>query len=164
MENIKEIRNLANMFYILGMPKEGELLLNILDLTLKDGVLYYKRGTPNEKIIHKRDRKEIDIWKVTPLKLNALDVESIVSLINSDKIRDPKILAPMLSSIGWVLRKGVDSWEIFFVGSELYKVWNEPVVRWDEDLEEDCTDWKSGNDWEDGWDLEKDIPKTWLEP
>ncbi len=35
-------------------------------------------------------------------------------------------------------------------------------MPWDYDIEEGETDWKQGDDWEDGLDLDKDLPEHWI--
>ena len=36
------------------------------------------------------------------------------------------------------------------------------MTPWDFDLEEEDTNWRDGDDWEDELDLDKDIPKHWI--
>ena len=36
------------------------------------------------------------------------------------------------------------------------------MTPWYYDIEDEDLDWKHGDDWEDGLDLEKDLPKHWI--
>ena len=78
---------------------------------------------------------------------------------NADALK----LSTVLESIGWVIRYESDGFNIHFVGSSTYEVWKEPIIPWNYDLEEDACDWKSGDDWRDGFNLEKDFPPNWKE-
>jgi len=168
MKLTKEIiYNLANIFfnyYTESEQKKNALsILKIFDLEYNEKInrLLYVGEEP-----YMITPEEVSDFtsKITPLSLTSFDIECIETVLNKYEV---KVIAPSLSpifdAIGWILRLDVDKYRIHFIGGCDYDIWNEPVIPWDYDLEDDACDWKSGNDWADGFDLSKDLPKNWLD-
>lgn len=180
-------------FFIDDNCKEGALsILKILDFdyNYEKGELIYEGYSPSliyfkeelectpytysekentiAKIgIKKKDFFSKNISKVTPLKLKHFDVECIENVLNSMNKDTSNSMSTLLDSIGWTISLEGDTYRIHFVGGSNYELWNEvinePIEPWDNDIEKGAIDWKTGNDWNDGLDLEKDIPKNWVE-
>ena len=99
---------------------------------------------------------------ITPLKLKHFDLDCIETVLNSSDIAPyANKLSPLFDALGWVLRYEVDRHCIHFIGGADYEVWNEPMVPWDYDLDKSQLDWKSGDDWRDGFNLDKELPIDW---
>lgn len=93
--------------------------------------------------------------KIIPVDIKNYDRECIEDILNNEKYKlDITYISPIFETIGWVLTSLSGTIRIHFEGSPTYEIWNEPLLRWDEDLDDDCCDWKSGTNWRDGLDLE----------
>ena len=100
-------------------------------------------------------------YKVTPYIFSEEEIEAIEEILNRTYNYAPNA-SPLLDCMGWVIRKEFDYYKIRYALSSLYEFWEEPLTPWDFDLEEEDTNWRDGDDWEDGLDLDKDIPKHWI--
>lgn len=103
-------------------------------------------------------------FKVTPIELSLFDLDCVKQAINQFPSASEVLkVSPILESIGWIIRCEADGFNIHFVGSSTYEVWNEPSLPWNYDLEDDACDWKSGDDWRDGFNLEQEFTPKWKE-
>lgn len=100
-------------------------------------------------------------YKVTPYIFSEEEIEAIEEILNRTYNYAPNA-SPLLDCMGWVIRKEFDYYKIRYALSSLYEFWEEPLTPWDFDLEEEDTNWRDGDDWEDELDLDKDIPKHWI--
>lgn len=100
-------------------------------------------------------------FKITPYIFSDEEIEDIEGILNKEYNYAPNA-SPLLDCLGWVIRKEFDYFKIRYALSLLYEFWNEPLVPWDFDIEEEDINWWDGDDWEDGLDLSKDIPKHWI--
>ena len=138
-------------------PLAIELLVSILRLldfeflTKENTLVFFGK----EPIKIKGDDNPKATYKVTPLDIKTYDRECLEDLLNSSKYLTvvPKI-APLFESIGWVVNSRSGTIRLCFEGSGTYEIWNEPLLRWDEDIDDDSCDWRSGTGWKDGLDLE----------
>ena len=137
-------------------------VLRVLDFEYldKDEILVYF----GDKIYgFKKPKNPYLTNKVTPLDIKSYDRECIEDILNNDKYKTYTVaLNPIFEAMGWVLTTLTGTVRMHFEGSPTYEIWNEPLLRWDEDLDDDCCDWKSGTNWRDGLDLEK-IEYVWRE-
>lgn len=100
-------------------------------------------------------------YKVTPYIFSEEEIEDIEEILNREYNYAPNA-SPLLDCMGWVIRKEFDCYKIRYALSSLYEFWEEPLTPWDFDIEEEDTDWRNGDDWEDGLDLSKDLPRHWI--
>ena len=101
--------------------------------------------------------------KITPVDIKSYDRECIEDILNMEKyIQDIILINPIFEAMGWVLTVLSGTVRMHFEGSATYEIWNEPLLRWDEDMDDDSCDWKSGTGWRDGLNLEN-IKYDWLE-
>jgi len=161
------VDNIVNVFFTCYPEDEDKrlalLILKIINFkySFDTGDLTYIGRSPVH--FYKKDHLEDKMsFVITPVYFSLYDLESIQIAINSYPITSdiPKV-SPLLDSLGWVVRLETDGYKLHFVGSATYEVWKEPIVPWNYDLEEDACDWKSGDDWRDGFNLDRDFPPNW---
>lgn len=161
----KAIYNLANVFFVYykdtDLEKQALSILKIFDIDYNKKLnnLIYEKNTPF--IITREDLKDYHST-ITPVSLLSFDIECIETVLNKVDIKPIAIkLSPIFDCIGWVLRLDVDMYRIHYIVSPTYEYWKEPYISWDDDIEDNAIDWRSGNDWRDGFDLSKNFPPNW---
>ena len=173
------VKNLVKVFFIYYPTDEDKKIAlsiyKILDFKYdfdKGELVYYGTGSPVYfyKTEYESPLTEDNLYaknvsfEITPVELSLFDLDCVRQAINQfSSNSDAQKLSTVLEAIGWVLRCEVDGFNVHFIGSSTYEIWNEPVIPWNYDLEEDACDWKSGNDWRDGFNLDKDFPPKWTE-
>lgn len=173
------VKNLVKVFFIYYPTDEDKkialFIYKILDFKYdfdKGELVYYGTGSPVYfyKTEYESPLTEDNLYaknvsfEITPVELSLFDLDCVKQAINQfSSNSDAQKLSTVLEAIGWVLRCEVDGFNVHFIGSSTYEIWNEPVIPWNYDLEEDACDWKSGNDWRDGFNLDKDFPPKWTE-
>ena len=174
------VKNLVKVFFMYYPTEEDKKIAlsiyKILDFKYdfdKGELIYYGTGSPVYfyKTDYDNPLKDEDnlyaknaTFEVTPVELSLFDLDCVRQALsqfasNSDALK----LSPVLEAIGWIIRCESDGFNVHFVGSASYEVWKEPIIPWDYDLEEDACDWKSGDDWRDGFNLERDFPPKWTD-
>lgn len=146
---LEAAKNIANTSYYMldNMDMEEDLkealpsLLNLLGLEYEEGKILYQNLL--------LDKDDSFFNKITPVELSREDIEKIEELLNSSSIFIiAPCLFPILDSIGWVVNSELGTFKIHFEGSNVYEMWNEPMMRWDDDIDDDeqCNWWEG-----DGW-------------
>lgn len=166
MELSREVSyNICHTFFQFFKDTEMEdnclSVLKIFDISYNDRIGRLCHPAPNPFMWAKEDvSKQRSL--ITPLKLKPFDLDCIETVLNKQDIAPYATkLSPLFDALGWVLRLEVDRYCIHFIGGAEYEVWNEPTVPWDYDLDKSQLDWKSGDDWRDGFNLDKELPVDW---
>lgn len=131
-------------------------ILKILDFEYKEGCLIYQESPI-------KNYKNIGVsYEITPISLNPFDIECIETVLNNMGLDGP-VLSPLLDCMGWVITRDEDGkYKIHFIGGSNYEVWREPGIPWDYDMDLEDKNWNEGSNWVDGWDLNKDVPESWI--
>lgn len=120
-------------------------------------------GITEEAVTYDGDilSKEASSFRVTPYVFSDEEVSDIESILNKEYNHAPNA-SPLLDCLGWIIREEFGYYKIRYALSSLYEFWAEPLVPWDFDIEEYDINWRDGDDWEDGLDLSKDLPRHWI--
>ena len=149
---IKVRRNIAYTYYNTSKDTVCDELMELFGFTLKDGYVYYG----DKRFIHKGVT-----YDITPYIFASEEMEAIEEVLNRS-YNYAYNASPLLDCMGWVIRKEFDSYKTRYALSYIYEISSEPMTPWYYDIEDEDLDWKHGDDWEDGLDLEKDLPKHWI--
>lgn len=148
-----EVRdNLACTYYNIPNDSICNELMELFGFELKEEYVYFE----NKRFTFKEAP-----YKITPYIFDTEEIEAIENILNKE-YNYAFNASPLLDCLGWVIRKEFDCFRMRYALSSIYDLNQEPLVPWDYDIEEGETDWKHGDDWEDGLDLDKDLPEHWI--
>lgn len=147
----------STTYYLLDKVNKEDLedilpeLFGVLGLDYSNGVIYYQ-----DTAFTKPDRLQL-FNKTTPVDLKIEEIEEIEGILNDCRYFTAIIeVFPILDSIGWVVNNELGVYKIHFEGSNIYEMWNEPMMRWDDDIDDDeqCN-WWEGDGWVDDLEFNK---------
>lgn len=144
--------NIAYTYYNTPNDLICDELMELFGFTLKDGYVYFN----DKRYIHRKPSFEI-----TPYIFASEEIEAIEEILNKE-YNYAFNASPLLDCVGWIIRKEFDCYKTRYALSSIYEIGSEPMTPWYYDIEDEDLDWRHGDDWEDGLDLEKDLPKHWI--
>ena len=130
-------------------------ILEVFKISYEDGLFLF-----NGEVI---EVPRVPTAKVIPYPdIKYFDVLYIEELLND--CENWMVVSPLFDCIGWVISNRTGKVKLEYVGSYLDSSWLDPLddeIDYWVDLEEEDFDWKSGDNWPDGLDLEKKEKPFW---